>query len=300
GAQLTRPLRGVPAPVRGHGRRQRLGLPDAPRGVTGQRRHGEGRGGVHRHRGRRRRLRRVPHPARVRAVHHTDRVARASPLAVRRRVRRHGRRVLGRVRAWRHGRGAGLTVLDTRPGAPDAPAAGARVDSHCPYCALQCGMSLTPAAGSAAPEVQPRDFPTNRGGLCQKGWTSAVVLNAPDRLTRPLVRRSLLDAALPVPDGGGPDDPLVPVPWDTALDLVATRLAALSAEHGPQAVAVFGGGGLTNEKAYALGKFARTVLRTPNIDYNGRFCMASAAAGMNRAFGVDRGLPFPLADLGGA
>src|SRR5690606_7634342 len=58
--------------------------------------------------------------------------------------------------------------------------------------------------------------------------------------------------------------------------------------------------GLTNEKAYALGKFARTVLRTPNIDYNGRFCMASAAAGMNRAFGVDRGLPFPLADLGGA
>ncbi|HEV6953762.1 MAG TPA: molybdopterin oxidoreductase family protein [Promicromonospora sp.] len=191
-------------------------------------------------------------------------------------------------------------MLDTRPGAPDAPAAGARVDSHCPYCALQCGMSLTPAAGSAAPEVQPRDFPTNRGGLCQKGWTSAVVLNAPDRLTRPLVRRSLLDAALPVPDGGGPDDHLVPVPWDTALDLVADRLGALSAEHGPEAVAVFGGGGLTNEKAYALGKFARTVLRTPNIDYNGRFCMASAAAGMNRAFGVDRGLPFPLADLGGA
>lgn len=63
---------------------------------------------------------------------------------------------------------------------------------------------------------------------------------------------------------------------------------------------MFGGGGLTNEKAYALGKFARTVLRTANIDYNGRFCMASAAAGANRAFGADRGLPFPLADLGGA
>lgn len=165
---------------------------------------------------------------------------------------------------------------------------GTAVDSHCPYCALQCGMSLTRprADATAAPEVQPRDFPTNRGGLCQKGWTSAAVLGASDRLVTPLVR--------------GESGELEPVSWDAALDLVASRLAALAAEHGPGSVAVFGGGGLTNEKAYALGKFTRTVLRTPNIDYNGRFCMASAAAGMNRSFGVDRGLPFPLADVGGA
>jgi assimilatory nitrate reductase catalytic subunit len=63
---------------------------------------------------------------------------------------------------------------------------------------------------------------------------------------------------------------------------------------------VFGGGGLTNEKAYWLGKFARIALRTASIDYNGRFCMSSAAAAAARAFGVDRGLPFPLPDLAGA
>ncbi len=62
----------------------------------------------------------------------------------------------------------------------------------------------------------------------------------------------------------------------------------------------FDGGGLTNEKAYQLGKFARLALRTSQIDYNGRFCMSSAAAATTRAFGIDRGLPFPLADIAAA
>ena len=39
------------------------------------------------------------------------------------------------------------------------------------------------------------------------------------------------------------------------------------------------------------------ALGTANIDYNGRFCMSSAAAAASMAFGLDRGLPFPLADI---
>jgi assimilatory nitrate reductase catalytic subunit len=49
------------------------------------------------------------------------------------------------------------------------------VDTHCPYCALQCAMTLTPTAGSgeqSGVEVAPRAFPTSKGGLCHKGWTS--------------------------------------------------------------------------------------------------------------------------------
>jgi assimilatory nitrate reductase catalytic subunit len=133
--------------------------------------------------------------------------------------------------------------------------------------------------------VSPRDFPTNRGGLCQKGWTSAALLNSPGRLTEPLVRV---------------DGELRPASWDRALDLVANWIIELQALHGRDAVAVFGGGGLTNEKAYLLGKFARVALGTSRIDYNGRFCMSAAAAAGMRAFGMDRGLPFPVEDLRGA
>ncbi|SDO91135.1 assimilatory nitrate reductase catalytic subunit [Streptomyces sp. cf386] len=154
--------------------------------------------------------------------------------------------------------------------------------THCPYCALQCGMNLTPQQDGGVAVVERPDFPVNKGALCGKGRTAPAVLASSVRLTSPLVR------------SGGT---LVPATWDEALDRVAEGLARTRTEHGPDACGVFGGGGLTNEKAYSLGKFARIVLGTSQIDYNGRFCMSSAAAAGIKAFGLDRGLPFPLEDI---
>jgi len=155
-------------------------------------------------------------------------------------------------------------------------------ETHCPYCALQCGMNLQ--GGDEDLTVSARNFPTNLGGLCQKGWTSAELLRNPDRLLSPLMRMSK-----------GAD--LRPVSWDQALDRVIQEIQGVQKQFGPDAVGVFGGGGLTNEKAYLLGKFARVALRSSQIDYNGRFCMSSAAGAAIKALGVDRGLPFPLADI---
>lgn len=147
-------------------------------------------------------------------------------------------------------------------------------------------MDLLPAGDGARGDtphlevVGRSDFPVNEGALCGKGASAARLLSPRLRLTTPLVR-----------DVRGGE--LRPASWDEALDRVARELGARD----PRAVAVFGGGSLTNEKAYQLGRFARTILRTPNIDYNGRFCMSAAAAAQNRAFGVDRGLPFPVRDI---
>lgn len=188
---------------------------------------------------------------------------------------------------------------------------GREVRTHCPYCALQCGtvlrsgaadiaatasapvppasvtpVTITPGTITPVTVTPDAEFPVNRGGLCQKGWTAPELLGVADRLRTPLIR-----------DASGR---LVPASYDAALDLVATRLRAVQDSHGPDAVGVFGSGGLTNEKAYLLGKFARLALGTSQIDYNGRFCMAAAAAAGNAAFGLDRGLPFPVSDLGGA
>jgi assimilatory nitrate reductase catalytic subunit len=154
------------------------------------------------------------------------------------------------------------------------------VATHCPYCALQCGMRIAPDGATVSGD---EEFPVNNGALCVKGWTSAELLNHPDRLLRPLKRNAR--------------GVLAPVSWDEAFKTIAGAFQTTQAKHGRDAVGVLGGGSLTNEKAYLLGKFARVALRTANIDYNGRFCMSSAAAASVSAFGVDRGLPFPVSDI---
>ncbi|GAC1574372.1 MAG: molybdopterin oxidoreductase family protein [Candidatus Elarobacter sp.] len=154
--------------------------------------------------------------------------------------------------------------------------------THCPYCALQCAMHVIAVDDGYRVTGDPT-FDINAGDLCVKGFTAAATLRHPERLTTPMVR-----------DGGI----LRAASWDEALDRAAGGFRAIADRHGDDANAVFGSGALTNEKTYALGKFARLALRTSRFDYNGRFCMSSAAAAVNRSLGIDRGLPFPLAWLG--
>ncbi|MBO3742257.1 molybdopterin oxidoreductase family protein [Actinoplanes flavus] len=157
--------------------------------------------------------------------------------------------------------------------------------THCPYCALQCGMTLTPEIPRV--RLEPAEFPVNRGGLCAKGFTAADLLDHTDRLLTPLVRK----------EPGNRESPLREASWEEAYDRIVTAIRDSQERFGPDSVGCFGGGGLTNEKAYALGKFVRVALRSSAIDYNGRFCMSSAATAANRSLGIDRGLPFPLADV---
>lgn len=156
------------------------------------------------------------------------------------------------------------------------------VRTTCPYCAVQCNFDLH-VSGDRVVKVAPtKACPVAKGTVCKKGLAAAADLTQPERLTSPLLRH------------GGE---LVPVSWAEAMAYVRDALTPLLAER-PSAVGVFGSGSLTNEKAYLLGKFARVALQTPHIDYNGRYCMSSAAAALGRTVGLDRGLGFPLSDIG--
>ena len=84
--------------------------------------------------------------------------------------------------------------------------------THCPYCAFQCGLSVT-SDETALTRLRVQGdptFPVNRGQMCIKGLTSGDLLDHPDRLQTPMLR--------------GGDGSLAPASWEAALDFVAERL----------------------------------------------------------------------------
>ena len=86
--------------------------------------------------------------------------------------------------------------------------------THCPYCSLQCGMTLTKRGPALEVQAWP-EFPVNEGALCRKGWTATGLRGNRERLTTPLVR----DRAT---------GELRAASWDEALDLVAGRSRAIA------------------------------------------------------------------------
>lgn len=155
------------------------------------------------------------------------------------------------------------------------------VDTHCPYCALNCGLTLQVADGQIESRVRWKSSPLTKGALCSKGVTAHEQVHHRQRLLRPLLRR-------------GSD--FEEIDWDDALDRAAHGFRRIADVHGADANALLSGGSLTNEKVYLLGKFARLAMGTRHVDYNGRFCMTSAGAAHSKAFGVDR-MMTPFAEL---
>ena len=150
------------------------------------------------------------------------------------------------------------------------------VDTHCCFCGQQCGIKLLVKDNEVIGFEPWMEFPFNQGKLCPKGVKRYLQGAHPDRLLHALQR----DPSAP----GG----FKPIGYDAAIARVAAEIERIQSQYGPQAFGLLSGASLTIEKAYLMGKFARVALKTPYIDYNGRLCMVSAAAGNKKAFGIDR------------
>ncbi|MFT4414067.1 formate dehydrogenase subunit alpha [Fredinandcohnia humi] len=158
------------------------------------------------------------------------------------------------------------------------------ITTHCCYCGMQCGMHIrvNEKTGKVV-GVEPRyDWPVTMGKMCPKGVTAYQTVEHKDRILRPLIKKN---------------GKFVESSWEEALDLIETNFKRLQSKYGNDSISVFGGVSMTNEKCYLVGKYARVALGTRYIDYNGRFCMSSAAGGFIKTFGIDRGSTLPWTEL---
>src|ERR1035441_7060061 len=130
------------------------------------------------------------------------------------------------------------------------------VSTVCTHCADGCKVTLGVRQVSDGSEIV-RAYNRDKSGingdfLCAKGRFGFDFVECPERLTKPLVRNE--------------EGNLVEATWEHALRVAADKLKEVR-DSKDGAIGVVGSNRTTNEENYLLQKFARTVLRTNNIDH---------------------------------
>ena len=149
----------------------------------------------------------------------------------------------------------------------------------CRFCGTGCGVNVGVKAGRVVATHGDVHAPVNRGLNCVKGYFLSKVMYGSDRLTTPLLRKrnGKFDK----------DGDFERVSWDEAFDVMAAQWKRVISQKGPTAVGMFGSGQWTIWEGYAANKLMKAGFRSNNIDPNARHCMASAAYGFMRTFGMD-------------
>ncbi len=125
----------------------------------------------------------------------------------------------------------------------------------CPYCGVGCGVYMQVLDGHVVGVLPAKTHPVSEGSLCVKGWNAHAFIYHEDRLRTPLIREGADFRAST---------------WAEALALVAEKLSAIKAAHGPDAIGVLTSAKCTNEENYLLQKFARAAIGTNNVDHCAR------------------------------
>lgn len=140
----------------------------------------------------------------------------------------------------------------------------AKVPSICNGCSVGCNTRLDYRFGELLRVVSRENPNVDDGWLCDRGRFNYKYVQGENRLETPMLRV---------------DGKLTPVSWSRAMDAIAERVQSISQTAGSDAIGVIGGGKLTNEEAYLLGKLARAGLGTSNLDFRvGKQLVASHGA----------------------
>jgi NADH-quinone oxidoreductase subunit G len=131
------------------------------------------------------------------------------------------------------------------------------VGTVCIHCGDGCKTTLGVRRSDTGMEIVRGDNRDKSGingdFLCIKGRYAFDFAHHDERLTQPLIRKQ---------------GKLTPATWEEAFGLIGKRLAEIRDKDGGSAIGVIGSSRTTNEENYLLSKFARTVLRTNNVDHH--------------------------------
>lgn len=146
------------------------------------------------------------------------------------------------------------------------------VTTTCGYCGVGCRLEAHAVGGRVVSISPALDGPANKGHTCLKGRFAHGFGRKRDRLRTPLIRAA--------------DGSLREASWDEAIALIADRLGAIRAAHGPDAIAGLASSRATNEDCYVMQRLMRATIGTHNIDNCSRVCHSPTSFALRQSLGL--------------
>lgn len=165
------------------------------------------------------------------------------------------------------------------------------IDSVCTYCGVGCDISAEVEENKIQKIFAKEEGTVSQGRLCIKGKQGWDFMTHPKRLRNARVRKSFLAknstlfADLDMNYLEPVDHDFYEISYESAYDLAARKLKAITEEHGSYAHASIGGARTSCESSYLLQYFTRHVIGSPHVDNCARVCHSPSLKGMRTTIG---------------
>ena len=151
-----------------------------------------------------------------------------------------------------------------------------KVTTTCAYCGVGCSFDAEVKGTTVVRMVPSKDGGANHGHSCVKGRFAFGYATHPDRITTPMIRKSIEDA-------------WQPVSWDEAISYAASEFKRIQARHGRDSIGGITSSRCTNEETYLVQKLVRAAFGNNNVDTCARVCHSPTGYGLKQTLGESAG-----------
>jgi len=151
-----------------------------------------------------------------------------------------------------------------------------KVKTTCAYCGVGCSFNAEMQGDKVVRMTPNKDGGANHGHSCVKGRFAWGYTTHKDRITTPMIRKSI-------------KDPWEKVSWEKAINYAASEIKRIQKKYGFNSVGAISSSRCTNEEVYLMQKIVRAGFGNNNIDTCARVCHSPTGYGLKQTIGESAG-----------
>jgi formate dehydrogenase major subunit len=150
------------------------------------------------------------------------------------------------------------------------------VITTCAYCGVGCSFKAEMRGAEVVRMVPNKNGHANHGHSCVKGRFAFGYATHRDRITTPMIRKSIHDS-------------WQIVSWEEAISYTASEFKRIQAQYGRYSVGALTSSRCTNEETYLVQKLVRAAFGNNNVDTCARVCHSPTGYGLKQTLGESAG-----------